>query len=605
LLLLVGNGRAETGLSDPYQILHHHYEAIGGLERLKAERTSYFEGKIEVIGLEGTIKQWAKMPILKRQEVDLGIFRQTVGDNGRFGWIVDQNGKLQIKKDEATVKKRKVDELLATYDHLDPESEYFTLTLEGIQPVGDVDCYVVRIANNINSDVRLEHINTSDFYLEKSIAMEADHEVHTLHSDFRDVDGIKVPFRQDIEILPIGQKQTIQLSTYESNIEIESSLFEPPEEDVEDFQFVNGENAEDVPFQYTANHLFLKVKINCEERLWCLDTGASSTVIDATYASELGLESEGEAKGLGARGTAEFSFVALPPYSIQGIQFAGQKVVSGEMSGLFKTALGLDVVGVLGYDFLSRFVTKVDYANERLSFYHPERFEYEGEGRVLDAPLKNGLFQVEMTVDDEHSGDWALDIGAGGVSFYYPFAEDQGLLDLEGVERRAGGASGFHGTRVSQYRAIEFAGHSLEKPLISVPLQKGGAFASSEGIGNVGNSVFRHFVLYLDYERQQVIVEKGDDFDREFPRDKSGLQLWLLEDESIEVMFVSPNTPADEAGLKEGDILRTINRIDVDHFAGLIAVRELLAYDAGTEYDFEVVRDDELLKVSLRLEELY
>ena len=78
-----------------------------------------------------------------------------------------------------------------------------------------------------------------------------------------------------------------------------------------------------------------------------------------------------------------------------------------------------------------------------------------------------------------------------------------------------------------------------------------------------------------------------------------------MEDEGIEVMFVSPNTPAEKAGFEEGDILRTINRIDVDHFAGLIAIRELLAYEAGTEYEFEVLRDDELLNVSLRLEDLY
>jgi len=555
---------------------------------VKAEKTSYFEGTIEVVGLEGTIRQWTMKPILKRQEVDLLVFTQTVGDNGRFSWMVDQNGKLQIKKDEATVKRRKVEELLATYDHLDPGSRHFRLTFEGIQLVGDVDCYTVKIANNINEDIRLEYINTSNFYLEKSITMETDHEVHTLHSDFRDVNGVMIPFRQDIEILPIGQKQTIQLSQYESNIEIEASLFEPPQEDVEDFQFVNGESAEDVPFEYTADHLFLEVNINCNERLWCLDTGASATVIDVGYASELGLESVGEAKGYGARGTVEFSFVTLPPYSIQGIQFTEQKVVAGEISGLFKKALGLDVVGVLGYDFLSRFVTRVDYADEKLSFYHPEKFEYEGKGEVLEAPVKDGLFQVPMTVDGEYSGAWSLDIGAGGVSFYYPFAEEHGL-----------------GTRVSQFQLIEFAGHAIENPLISVPLQKGGALASREGIGNVGNSVFRHFVLYFDYGRQQVIVEQGREIDRGFPRDKSGLQLWLLEDERIGVMFVSPNTPADKGGFREGDIVQSINRIDVDHFGGLIAIRELFEEEAGTQYEVEVVRDGKLMRLTLKLEDLY
>ena len=37
-----------------------------------------------------------------------------------------------------------------------------------------------------------------------------------------------------------------------------------------------------------------------------------------------------------------------------------------------------------------------------------------------------------------------------------------------------------------------------------------GAFGSVEISGNLGNSFFRRFVLYLDYERQEVIFERGE-----------------------------------------------------------------------------------------------
>ena len=82
------------------------------------------------------------------------------------------------------------------------------------------------------------------------------------------------------------------------------------------------------------------------------------------------------------------------------------------------------------------------------------------------------------------------------------------------------------------------ASFNIDKPLISIPRDKTqGAFSRSEEMGNLGNSVFRHFVLYLDYKRQQVIVEKGDDFDFDFPRDKSGLQVVLNDNDETEVLF--------------------------------------------------------------------
>ncbi len=602
---LVTYGHVHESLTDPYQIYQKHYEAIGGLDKVKAEKTSYFEGTFTMAGLQGTIRQWAEVPIRKRTEVDLKVVKQTMGDNGRFSWVVDPNGKVQIERDEVTIRRREVEGLLAIYDHLNRDSDHFRLTFEGISEVGAVDCYVVKIANNIDENIRLEYFDTSSYYLQKSVAIETDREIHILYSDFREADGIIRASRQEIEILPIGHKQTIQVTQYQSNLEIESSLFEPPQKDVQDFQFLDGESAEDVSFQYIANHLFILVKINCEERLWCLDTGASVTVIDSDYASELGLELEGNLKGYGARSTVELSLVTIPSYSIQGIQFNEQRVAAIDISGLFEKGLGLEVAGVLGYDFLSRFVTKVDYANEKLSFYHPERFRYQGEGEVFDTPTKDRLFQVAMTVDGRYSGDWCLDIGAGGMSFYYPFAEENGLLDIEGIEGLAGGAGGYHNVRVSEFQSIEFAGYTVEKPLISIPLQKGGAFGSREGIGNAGNNLFRHFVLYFDYEHQQVIVEKGRDFDREFPRDKSGLQLWLSEDDSVEVMFVSPDTPAEEAGFKEGDTIQSINGIGVGYLDGLIAIRELLREEAGTEYRFGVLRNGEKREIELELQDLF
>jgi S1-C subfamily serine protease len=152
---------------------------------------------------------------------------------------------------------------------------------------------------------------------------------------------------------------------------------------------------------------------------------------------------------------------------------------------------------------------------------------------------------------------------------------------------------------------MELAGHAVDDAWITVPAgEVVGAFSNTELTGNLGNTLFRHFVLTLDYERQQVIVEPGDDFAREFPHGKAGLGMWRPEGDEIKVLYVSDGTPADEAGFKEGDTVVSINGIAVEHFDGLVAIRALLRERAGAQYTFGVLRDGVPMELRLTLREL-
>jgi hypothetical protein len=593
---------AET-LTDPYDVLGRHYEAMGGLENLKAEQTKYIEAKVSVMGLEGTVREWQAFPIRKRQEVDLKVIKQVSGDNGEISWAMDQNGKVTIQKDEVTLKRRQVDELLARYEHLKRDSGHFKVALEGIEKVGDADCYVIRITNTINDDARLEYINTGTFMPEQTVQKTPALESQTVFSDIRDVGGLKVPFRQETEIKTIGQKQVVEVTKYESNVAIDPAIFDPPGADVEDYTFSEGNSAADIPFEYIGDHVFIEVTVDCDKRLWVLDTGAASTVVDADYAAELGLEPAGDFKGVGAGKTVGAQFVTMPAYSVAGINFREQQVVSISIASLFRRA-GLEVAGILGYDFLSRFVTRIDFANRRISFYRPADFAYTGPGKVIDAPLRNNIFALPMTVDGKYSGMWSLDLGASGSSFFYSYAEKYGLLDRPGLESLAGGAGGYFSMRVSKYESVDLAGFRLEDQVFSTPVEKSGAFGAREETGNLGNDIMRHFVVYLDYKDQRVIFEKGADFGKDFPRGKSGLGLVVADDGTYQVFFVSKGTPAERARFKEGDVVLAVNDIPVKSFGGLIAITELFKAEAGTVYEIEITRGGERHRLNLKLEDL-
>jgi outer membrane lipoprotein-sorting protein len=600
---------AQAELTDPYQILQKHYEAVGGIEKIKAQKTRHAQGTVEIegTGFKGTFEDWSERPIKSRQNVDLTVFKMTEGDNGEFSWRVDQNGRLQIRKDEQSVKEHKIKMLLAQFDHLDRESSNFDLSFEGMEKVGDKDCYVVQMTNTINEDVTTGYYGKSNFHLLKTILEKQDGTIHTLHSDYRQVDGVLVPFHEEATEYPTQMKQIIRIENIETNMSIDPSTFEPPGEQAADFSFTHGHSAENIPFKFIEDHIFFEVEIGGKKSLWCLDSGAGATVVEKRFADSLGLEPMGSLKGKGAGSVVDVSFTNLPAFSLPGIDFGEQKVAVIDLHWLFSELMDLEVAGILGFDFLSRMVTKIDYANELISFYHPDHFEYKGSGIVLDAPIsQSNHFHLPVTIDGKYGGKWRLDTGAGGMWFHYPFAERHGLLDLPGVQGLSAGAGGKGGHLQVQFETMEFAGMTIKDPIISIPLGRGeGAFADEALTGNIGNSLLRHFVIYLDYKHQQVIVEKGDNFGKAFPRDNSGMQIGKSENGDLKVIFVADETPAHKAGLKMGDVIRSVNDVDIEHLGGLISLREMLREKPGTKYKIEVIRDGKSKEIKLELKDLF
>jgi hypothetical protein len=521
------------------------------------------------------------------------VIKQESGDDGEHAWRIDENGKVLVRRDEQTQKERRLEMLRSEYAYADPNSDIFTVTFDGVDTASGHDCYVLTTSNSINSEVRHEYYDTETFMVIRLIVSSPRGERRTTFFDYRDVSGIPFAFQQYSVDHPSGMRQTTTFTTVERNVAVDASKFNPPGADVEDFTFANGRSAENIPFKYIDDHIYLSLEVGGKTRLWILDTGASSTVIDKTFAEELGLTLEGKIKGQGAGHQVDVSFTTLPAFSLPGLSFEEQRAASIDVGEIFDRWLGMEVAGILGFDFLSRLVTKVDYANETLSFFNPDSFHYEGNGHVFSTPVtQRNMMELPVVIDGEYDGQWSLDLGAGGMTFHYPYAEKHGLLDRPGVERMGRGAGGTHMSRRLMTKTMQLGPFTVHGEEVAVPVEQGqGAFGHTEQTGNIGNTLLRHFVLYIDYKHEQIYVEKGDDFGRAFPRDNSGLQFENI-DGQLQVIFVAPGTPAEEAGFKTDDVITSVNNIAVNYLGGVVAVKALLRQPPGTKLAFEVSRDD-------------
>jgi hypothetical protein len=589
---------------DPYEIFHKHYEAIGGLAKLKKVKTSYSSGLTSYDGLQGRFTAWEKKPLQYRVQEDYKVIKQVSGDDGSFSWLQDTNGRVQVFKDEETLKRRQVEARFARYEHLDRNSSFFTLYYDGRKLVGDRQCHVVRLENSINHDVSRYYFDATTFLLVKQVVSQPDVEFHTTYSDHRPIAGFILPFQEDTQIWPRDKTTSTTLEVYRPNVEVRDELFAIPAQGKDDFQFLHGSNEETITFKYIENSIYLPVEINGEEKLWLLDSGASGTIIDAGYARELGLDVQGKIKGFGFGDTFNLAIVTLPPYKLGALLFKSQTIFA--YKDLAATSYEPEIAGILGYDFLSRLISKIDFSKKRITFYDPAFFSYKGDGVVIDAPLKYNTFGIPVILDGRPAGEWGLDLGAAGSSLFYQFAQANGYADKPGVFSVSTGLSSAYIEKTVQFDRIDICGFILKKPLLSIPLSTGkGADAMGERSGNLGNSIWQHFILFLDYDHQQIILERGRDFAKKFPEDKSGMVIGLGEDLLPMVSYVAPGTPAESAGFLAGDSILMINGLPVAQYGGVVPIKKLLRGTSGTDHLFQLQRGSEIIERTVRLHELF
>jgi membrane-associated protease RseP (regulator of RpoE activity) len=220
--------------------------------------------------------------------------------------------------------------------------------------------------------------------------------------------------------------------------------------------------------------------------------------------------------------------------------------------------------------------------------------------------IKEGIFETSATLDGEHSGTWLFDLGAGLTHLEAAYALREGYAEKPGILAKGHGAGNESFLKVIKSDRLEFAGFTIADPPISFAYGGTDTVLTADRIGILGNTLFRNFVLYVDYANERVIVEKGMRFNEPWPEDHSGLSVgWTTDWDAMEVLYVSPDTPADQAGFEEGDLVLSVDGESAENLDGVVGMRELLKQDPGTVLEIAIRRRGREMKISLTLADLF
>ncbi len=587
------------------QIMERHARALGGRERLQSVRSFMAKGVVKLGGLEGEIIEWRRYPDRYRERIDLKVLKQEMGTDGSRFWKIDQNNKL------AELKGREREDLitsssLANLCYLLPQTRNKVLTYLGEGLRDGRSYHLILFQPEGGSPTKL-WINDSTWLVDMIQATVFQETVTVTCDDYREVDGIRVAFHSHQTTGSPLYDVDLKLQEVYLNLPLNDSLFIiPPARGERDYRFLQGGSSEGIPFDLYGNTIWLKVWVNDKGPYsFLLDSGAGATCIDSGMASKLGLRVEGVVEGKGAGGSQTVSFCKVRSLKLKGVEFSDQTIAVISLSRLY-TTLGRRIAGILGYDFLSRFVTRIDYGNRSLSLYEPESFRYPEGMEILDIEITQNLPTIEAILGGEYQGKFLLDTGNSGcLVLHSSFIQQNHILDKvkKKVEKSFSGVGGWGEGFMAKMKSLAIGSFTIREPVTLLVTSGKGIFGSKDLAGNIGGEILKRFNLTLDYSRSKLGLEPNQLFTIPPQYNRSGIGI-TIEKEKLVVREVLKGSPAQVGGVKVGDQIVTVNGLKATPNS-LQRISEIFQGPAWTKVNLELVRGGKPIKVGLILKDIF
>lgn len=352
-----------------------------------------------------------------------------------------------------------------------------------------------------------------------------------------------------------------------------------------------------IPFEMYFNEIFVQVRVNNSAPMWfVVDSGAGGWIVDRAHATRLGLHLEQDtAQGTGAgSGTYDVSYVKDVSFSISDFNIAVPLIGVIDLSA-HKSQIGRETEGLVGYDFFEKFVVEIDYESKVMRLFDPKTYHYSGAGEsvpiLVDQEARNPFLTAEITVQGAAPQRRKLLIDTGSNDAL----DDSFVAQSTGAKIEIVGGVGlgkefkFDAGEVSRLR---LGGVSFED-----------VDAGTGGVALVGGEILRRFTVIFDFAHARMILEPNQHLKDAFLFDASGVTLRLApESGDFTVHSVMQGSPASDAGIREGDLIRSIDGLPSKRFT--LRQAQSLFQRVGAEHHLTVQRGNELLNFDIKLRKL-
>jgi hypothetical protein len=232
---------------------------------------------------------------------------------------------------------------------------------------------------------------------------------------------------------------------------------------------------------------------------WALDSGASECIVDRSTARNAHLATRG---GRDLRGAGKGKVRLDSIRSSVSLELAGKPLPTCVHFGAVElggVAAGTahPIAGILGYEFFSRYIVRIDFAAHTLTLYDPAKYRYVGTGDVVPLRFDRRLPRVDVRIRTARRPEVVrrLIVDTG--------SED--AVDDSTVRRSPNGPAvtiSTTGLGASYQAAIG----TLDTVRIGRSVFTGVPGVASD-VGIVGNGIWSRFVCVFDYAHKRLFIE--------------------------------------------------------------------------------------------------
>ncbi|WP_257658601.1 aspartyl protease family protein [Parapedobacter lycopersici] len=331
-----------------------------------------------------------------------------------------------------------------------------------------------------------------------------------------------------------------------------------------------------------------------------LDTGSSGISLDSATANLLELKpevSDINIRGIAGIRKAWFLYnqrLELNGYVIDSLNF---HINNYEF---LSYVYGTRIDGVIGYSLFSRYIVKIDYDVNEIEICSPGTIRYPRGGHLL-RPFIRTLPIQSARVRDNHpiTTRFLYDVGAGlALVLSRDFEQDSAVIRksrkrFQIQAHGVGGKLAMEMTMVKEFRLGPFRFRNVPT-MVFDDVYNVTSYPYLGGL--IGNQLLKRFNTIFNYEKREIYLKPNSLYREPFERAYSGLELFYING-AIVVGSIIPGSPADIAGLKEGDVVIAINN---DASQNFVQYKKTLMV-ARRRVSFIVQRKDELLEIQVKL----
>jgi hypothetical protein len=335
-----------------------------------------------------------------------------------------------------------------------------------------------------------------------------------------------------------------------------------------------------------------------------LDTGSGGISLDSATASYLKVQttlSDRTIRGIAGVRRVYFSYrqtLHLPDnLDVENLDFHINDY------DVLTSAYGEKIDGIIGLSFLARYIIGIDYDSSRISVYTKGTIKYPRGGFLLK-PLINTIPVLGANIKDNRAltSRFYFDTGAGMcLLLSADFVSDSNFIKpkRKWYATQAEGLGGKAPMKQGVIKQLQVGPYKFRNVPTYIFDDEYNVTAYPALAGLIGNDLLRRFNLIINYERKDIYMTPNSHYKEQFDYSYTGLGMYVVDGE-IQVVDIMPESPAEQAGFKEGDVIMAV----ANNFSNNIQTYKNLMQTPGERLKVLVLRKDGPVVLTLKVKNI-